>query len=110
VSDCASSPYSGTENLEIMEEALNYNAFLQGLIVAHARLDQEILDFGAGTLARPLSACGYRITCVEPDVGLRARLEASGLVAHPTLDAIPTRSQPTPLMFLSTSPMIRGRL
>src|SRR3984893_16959105 len=77
-----------------MEEALNYNAFLQGLIVAHARLDQEILDFGAGTgaLARPLSACGYRITCVEPDGGLRAQLKASGLIAHPTLDAIPTRS------------------
>jgi SAM-dependent methyltransferase len=83
--DAPSVAYSGTDNLEIMEEASNYNAFLLNLVTAHTRLDDEILDFGAGTgvLARPLAAAGYRISCIEPAEQLRSRLQASGLVTYP---------------------------
>ena len=94
MSGAAAGAYSGVDNLEIMEEARHYNAFLQGLVRAQARPGDAILDFGAGTgvLARPLAAAGYDIRCVEPDDGLRARLRASGLAAYADLDAIPAGS------------------
>lgn len=90
----AANSYSGVDNLEIMEEARNYNATLQGLVMARARTSDAILDFGAGTgvLARPLKAAGYDVRCVEPDAGLRARLRASGLDTHAGLDTIPAGS------------------
>lgn len=83
--------YPGVETLEAMAEAVNYNAFLLGLITAHATLQDDILDFGAGTglLAQPLSAAGYRVTCVEPDNELRARLRAARCAAHASLDTLP---------------------
>lgn len=86
--------YSGAENLEVMEEALNYNAFLRKIVTSRARLRDRILDFGAGTgtIARPLAAAGYDISCIEPDAGLRARLRANGLEAHADIDAIPPNS------------------
>jgi SAM-dependent methyltransferase len=86
----AAGAYSGVDNLEVMEQALNYNAFLQELVTAWARPSDEILDFGAGTgvLAVPLAAAGYQVRCVEPDAGLRARLQASGLDAHVAIEEI----------------------
>ena len=73
--------YQGVETLEIMEEAVNYNAFLQSLLRSEFSPHDDVLDFGAGcgTLARPLVAMGYRVVCVEPDSGLRSRLAATGL-------------------------------
>jgi len=90
----AAGAYVGTDNLEVMEEALNYNAFLLSLVTARVQLSDAILDFGAGSgvLARPLAAAGYRIRCVEPDDALRARLHAAGLIADPTLDAVSAAS------------------
>jgi SAM-dependent methyltransferase len=86
--------YLGVDNLEVMEEALNYNAFLRSLVTARARPTDEILDFGAGSgvLAHPLAAAGYHIRCVEPDNGLRARLQTGGLEAHAIIQAVPTES------------------
>jgi SAM-dependent methyltransferase len=79
--------YCGTDNLEIMEGAVRYNAFLRGLVTELADKGAAILDFGAGagTLARPLAGEGYRVACVEPDAGLRARLAGAGLTAHAEL-------------------------
>src|SRR5947209_13192503 len=86
--------YSGVDNLEVMEQALNYNAFLQGLVTTRAKLGDAILDFGAGTgvLARPLAAAGYRVRCIEPDDRLRARLQSRGLEAHASIEEIPPES------------------
>ncbi|HEV2334890.1 MAG TPA: class I SAM-dependent methyltransferase [Stellaceae bacterium] len=86
--------YSGVDNLEIMADAVNYNAFLLGLVTAQARPHDRILDFGAGTgvLMRPLAAAGYQVSCVEPDERLRARLQADGLRAHATIAAVPPQS------------------
>lgn len=63
------SEYSGTENLEIMVEAVNYNAFLASLIRSQARPGEVVLDFGAGigTFAKALALDGHRVQCIEPD-------------------------------------------
>jgi hypothetical protein len=49
------SAYLGVDKLEIMDEAINYHAFLLAFVTARARSDDIIPDFGAGTgsLARP---------------------------------------------------------
>jgi SAM-dependent methyltransferase len=86
--------YTGVDNLEIMEEALNYNTFLQELVMAWARPDGTLIDFGAGTgiLARPLKGAGYNVSCVERDPSLRARLIRAGLTVQASLDEIPSGS------------------
>jgi SAM-dependent methyltransferase len=90
----ATETYTGVDNLEVMEEALNYNTFLQELVMAWARPDSTLIDFGAGTglLARPLKAAGYNVICVERDPSLRARLRRVGLAVQPSLDEIPSGS------------------
>ena len=47
--DPAAPGYTGVDNLEIMEEAKNYNAFLRALVTAQAAPKYRILDFGAGS-------------------------------------------------------------
>jgi len=92
--------YSGVDNLEIMDEAVNYNAFLLDLVTSRVRPDDAILDFGAGTgvLARPLAARGCRVTCVEPDPDLRLQLARAGLGVHAGLEEI----QPESIDFIYT--------
>jgi SAM-dependent methyltransferase len=94
VSSGAASAYSGVDSLEVMDEAVNYNAFLRGLVTARGRPGDRILDFGAGSgmMALPLAAAGCDVRCVEPDGGLRSRLRAGGLDAHAAIDAIPPDS------------------
>jgi hypothetical protein len=91
MSDEPLADYTGLENLEVMAEAKNYNAFLLGLAVSCARKADQIVDFGAGTgtFARPMNRLGYSIICVEPDENLVARLHASGLESS-TLGGTPT--------------------
>jgi SAM-dependent methyltransferase len=94
MSEAVAPVYSGIDNLELMEEARRYNAFLRHTVESVIRPGDRVLDFGAGTgvLARPLSASACRLSCVEPDPELRARLCALGIAAEPTLDAIPYES------------------
>lgn len=88
--EARSASYAGVDNLEVMAEARNYNAFLQDLIGQRAQADDDILDFGAGsgTLALPLLAAGHRIRCVEPDDSLRFGLQRNGLTVAATLDGV----------------------
>ena len=62
--------YTGTDNLEIMAEAVNYNRFLNRLILNHAKKGDRILDFGAGigTFASAISDRGFKVDCVEVDI------------------------------------------
>lgn len=71
------SDYSGTDNLEIMKEAVNYNRFLRRLILKYARGGDLILDFGAGigTFASWVGRQGYDVCCLEVD-GAQARIIA----------------------------------
>ena len=83
--------YTGTDNLEVMREAVNYNRALLDLVKAHVRASDRLLDFGAGTgtFAIALAAEGHDVECVEPDPAQRAMIEAAGLRAHGDLAAIP---------------------
>lgn len=73
--------YTGVDNLEVMQEAVNYNRYLLDLVRRHAPARGKVLDFGAGSgqFAAPLSALGLDITALEPDHELQQRLRSQGL-------------------------------
>ena len=72
--------YEGKDNLEAMESAHNYHAFLVSTILAHADPSKPQLDFGAGTgtHARRLRDRGVVVNCVEPDSELASQLRLEG--------------------------------
>jgi len=76
-------PYTGSEELEVMTEARNYNAFLIGQILRYAPPRANVLDFGAGigTFAEEVQSHGHRVMCVEPDPAQRQQIAAKGLPA-----------------------------
>lgn len=80
--------YSGTENLEVMTEAVNYNAFLVELIRNEIRPGEVALDFGAGigTFAKAVAGHGAQVQCIEPDQRQLDRILAAGLRAWPDLN------------------------
>jgi len=86
----SSDAYTGTENLEVMKEAVNYNRMLIDVVKRHARRGEGVLDFGAGvgTFALPMQRDGYAVECVELDDAQRATLAAQGLTVHRTLEGI----------------------
>ena len=86
--------YSGTDNLEIMAEAVNYNRFLLELVRAGARPRDRILDFGAGigTFARALTADGFDVLCVEQDDAQAATIREAGMAVFGSLDEVPGSS------------------
>jgi SAM-dependent methyltransferase len=84
-------PYSGVENLEVMQEAVNYNRYLLATVRRYASTEGPVLDFGAGTgtFALPMGALGFDVTALEPDTSLRRRLDAHGLVTAADLTDLP---------------------
>jgi SAM-dependent methyltransferase len=83
MTDMQQAGYSGVDNLEVMQEAVNYNRYLLSTVRQYAPADGKILDFGAGggQFAAPLSALGLDITALEPDDHLQQRLRAQGVRA-----------------------------
>ena len=86
--------YTGTDNLEVMREAVNYNRALLDLVKAQVRKSDRLLDFGAGTgtFATALAAEGYAVECVEPDPAQRAAIAQAGLRVYGDLAAIAPQS------------------
>lgn len=86
--------YSGTDNLEVMEDAVNFNAHVARLVAGVARPGDRVLDFGAGTgtFAQRLRDAGWTPACVETDPALAERLRAQGFETHASLEAIPEAS------------------
>ena len=86
----ADSTYTGTDNLEVMREAVKYNRWLIDLVKKRARIGDQLLDFGAGvgTFAVALAGAGYRVICVEPDAAQRSTITKHGLTAHADLTPI----------------------
>ncbi len=82
--------YSGTGNLEVMADAVNYNKFLAELVLSHAKVGDRILDFGAGigTFAKRISEHGYNVCCVEPDPKQASVIAKSGLAVYGDLNQI----------------------
>ena len=76
--------YSGTDNLEVMLEAENYNRFLVDEVVRHYPGRGRALDFGAGvgTFSAMVRDRGLDVACLEPDAAQRRRLTAAGFTAH----------------------------
>lgn len=81
---------AGTENLEVMADAVTYNTFLLRMIADAMPSGGRILDFGAGrgTFAGPMQAAGRSMVCVEPDVTARGLLAGDGLEAHAGLEGV----------------------
>lgn len=87
--------YTGTENLDVMAVAKNYNRFLASLIQNEASPEDIIVDYGAGigTFAQVLSMCGsYHVHCIEPDSKQLARILGRGLTALPDLTCMEDNS------------------
>jgi SAM-dependent methyltransferase len=77
------SDYSGTENLEVMADAINYNDFLVSLIGKEVKPGDLVVDFGAGigTFSKQVAMAGHAVHCVEPDHRQLDRILALGLPA-----------------------------
>lgn len=73
--------YTGVDNLEVMQEAVNYNRYLLDTVRKYAPPRAKVLDFGAGggQFAAPLRAQGMDVTALEPDQLLQQRLRTQGL-------------------------------
>ena len=85
------SEYSGTENLEVMYDAANYNAYLSRLVRAYALPTDRILDFGAGigTFSLPLRRGGLDVSCVETDPRQLQRITENGVPGFSDIAAVP---------------------
>ncbi|QDD01783.1 class I SAM-dependent methyltransferase [Candidatus Methylopumilus planktonicus] len=77
------SKYSGTINLEVMAEAVNYNKFLTSLVFEKIKKTDQILDFGAGTgtFSKKIHDSGFKLKAYEIDLGLLKGLKKLGLIA-----------------------------
>lgn len=75
--------YTGVENLEVMQEAVNYNRFLLDTVRSLAPRTGRVLDFGAGggQFAVPMAQLGFDVTALEPDDRLRTSIAAAGVRA-----------------------------
>jgi SAM-dependent methyltransferase len=91
VIDMQQQAYTGVDNLEVMQEAVNYNRYLLNTVHEHAPPGAKILDFGAGSgqFAGPLLARGLNVTALEPDQLLQQRLRAQGLPVIGSLEEAP---------------------
>lgn len=82
--------YTGTDNLEVMAAARNYNEFLLTLIARGNPDRHRMLDFGAGvgTFARALNTRGLAVDCVEPDPAQAAITRSLGLTTFSSIQEI----------------------
>jgi SAM-dependent methyltransferase len=72
--------YSGTDNLEMMAQAKNYNSYLIKILKKHLHGRRQILDFGAGigSFSLRMRQLGFSVTCFEPDLDQLRCLESRG--------------------------------
>lgn len=84
--------YTGSDNLESMQEAVNYNDNLVSFIRKSTKLNKSknILDFGAGsgTYADILKNEGVIVDCLEPDAKLGDILKTKGYGVIPSIDKL----------------------
>lgn len=87
----AGSPaYVGTDVLEVLEGAVNYNGFLVDCILARSPKTGLLLDFGAGTgtFAGRLQSEGRSVLCIEAEPKHLEKLKARGMTAQGSLVGI----------------------
>jgi SAM-dependent methyltransferase len=86
-----SSSYSGLDVLLAMEEAHNYNRWIEQWICSSLPTSSnDILDFGAGNglFAKRLKKPGAQITCIESDSALFQVLKNQNLEVHHHLGSV----------------------
>jgi SAM-dependent methyltransferase len=86
--------YTGTDNLEVMADAVNYNQFLVDLVAQRTTPGQRILDFGAGvgTFAVRLSGLGRDTACVEPDGAQATLIRNMNLAVYEDVEQVEDQS------------------
>lgn len=86
--------YTGTDNLEVMQEAKNYNKYLIELIKGYTNKEASILDFGAGigTFAQDMVSQKYDVVCLETDANQCKAIEQHGIKTYQTLEHIEDKS------------------
>jgi 2-polyprenyl-3-methyl-5-hydroxy-6-metoxy-1,4-benzoquinol methylase len=72
--------YTGTDNLEVMAEAVNYNRFLVDLVETYGAGANDTLDFGAGigTFSEMVRERNRSVDCLEMDPRLGDVLQEKG--------------------------------
>jgi SAM-dependent methyltransferase len=84
--------YTGTSNLEVMQEAVKYNLFLASLVLNRTKqVPRKMLDIGAGigVIAEQMRKVGHSVTCMEPDAQQAKILIAKGFEVYTSLEEIP---------------------
>jgi SAM-dependent methyltransferase len=83
--------YTGSKNLEVMQDAVNYNQFLRDLVANHVVDSSRVLDFGAGigTFSDSVPVPIDQICCVEPDGDQRDILKSKGYDVFASADELP---------------------
>ncbi len=86
--------YTGRDNLDVMQLAVNYNACLLRLILRFAVKGDMVVDFGAGNgvFSCCVAGAGYQVTCIETDPVLSAVLADHGMTVCNDLGEIEDRS------------------
>ncbi|MDA0979177.1 MAG: methyltransferase domain-containing protein [Proteobacteria bacterium] len=88
-----SEQYTGSENLEVMLDAVNYNGYLRQLVREHAADSRTALDFGAGigTFTTAIDLPAGEIVCVEPDRRARQQLSDQGYQVVANIEEVSRR-------------------
>ena len=82
--------FEAPDLIEVMDEAVRYNRFLEHEIASWADGTRRLLDFGAGNgrFTNALVARGFEMHAVEPDAALRDGITARGVQARGSLAAL----------------------
>ncbi len=82
--------FEAPDLIEVMEEAVNYNRFLVEELLLWSRDIDGVLDFGAGNgrFASALREARVDVHAIEPDSGLRHKIEAKGIPTYESLDLV----------------------
>ncbi|OAV75576.1 bifunctional 3-demethylubiquinone-9 3-methyltransferase/ 2-octaprenyl-6-hydroxy phenol methylase [Bacteroidales bacterium Barb7] len=87
--------YTGTDLLELMQKAVNYNAFLASLILKQQiPTSGKILDIGAGIglFADIVRKNGYNVYCLEPDLFQANLLKEQQFTVSTNINELPDDS------------------
>jgi SAM-dependent methyltransferase len=85
--------FEAADLIEVLEVAVNYNRFLIDALLVWSRGLARVLDFGAGNgrFAAALHEQGVDVHAIEPDSGLRGKIEAKGVSTYASLDRVEDR-------------------
>lgn len=84
--------YQGTELLELLQEAENYNQYLLDELESFSTPGATLLDFGAGIglFSSGMRRLGRDVACLEVDAKQRERLSADGF---PVISQLPPTAE-----------------